>query len=84
MVPDKFYHPLSSKNGQNIDDALRNGKNLVATICQPDGIGHAVTLYKKEQNYYVYKNSDQKSTEDKILANQLPYRCPREIWKYLK
>ena len=73
MVPDKFYDPLSCKNDQNIDDALREGKNLVATICQPNGTAHAATLYKKDNNFYLFKNSYPKSPEIKISANQLPY-----------
>jgi hypothetical protein len=76
MIPEKFYHPLLTQIGQNIDDALQVGKNLVGTICQPNGpeyTFHAATLYKEENKFYVFKNSYPKSPQIKILASLLPY-----------
>ena len=76
MIPDLFYHPLHPNNAQNVDDALNYRRNVIGTICEPDGSGHsyhAATLFKKENNFYVFKNSYPTNPQIKIPANQMPF-----------
>jgi hypothetical protein len=81
MKPDLFHHSLLQKklhprNFQNVDDALQNGRNVVGTICEPDGTGHsfhAATLFKKEIGFYIFKNTYPTQPQIKIPANQMPF-----------
>jgi hypothetical protein len=85
MTPDLFYHPLHKNKGQNVDDALLNKRNVVGTICETNGSGnsyHAATLFKKENNNYVFKNSYPSTPQITIPANQMPFN--RKISKLLE
>ena len=80
IKPAKFLHPLTPSNwnisGRYISDALSKRKNLVATFVAHGGGGHAahaITLYKEENGFYIFKNSYQNEPEIKIPISTMPY-----------
>lgn len=81
MVPDLFNHPLLQKDFdpnhfQNVDDALQNKRNVIGIICEPGGTGysfHAATLFKKENDFYILKNSYPTTPFIKIPIKKMPF-----------
>ena len=87
MLPDLFYHPLSSKQGPFISDALLQRRVLISCLVRSDGssghVAHAVVLHREESNLvmpnnFVFKNSYKDEPEIKIPTTK-PLFNPRHI-----
>ena len=87
MLPDVFYHPLSSKHGPFISDALLQKRVLISCLVRSDGssghAAHAVVLHSEESNLlmpnnYVFKNSYKDEPEIRISTTKALFN-PRHI-----